>query len=1048
MNKNINKMLTGLVINGEQVGLNISDLGVQRDMLVKGTDGKNYEVNFTNDGTRMYDIADEYANGQFSAPTSSVDGYTSETGGSYITNMLKINSFFMCDSDTVNEADAPAATHNYVELSNSLRKDISLNSVILMYLEKDSTNWKYIKLKGHIPAHGTYLIRGAQVGYPSNETVNVDSYDIEWYDGDNLISFNSTVGGTFYLCASNNGKIYDSEGAEIDPQSLNTKSSPYNSTKKLKGYIDCVGIGPTAPFGEGNGIALNTGEKLYKCITHRMYGEDTCSKVNKGWEKRKTTTFFTYCNMELYDSDSQPYWSQIMKQRLAPKASYLHKNFLDDKSALREDQPNCINQTFGIQGSETTAGANDATRCFTWVSVGYYDEYIEYKKSDDTVWKKLYSIDVKDYDKDDGMHYSGDLSIKYFMRNYPSIYSRMKWVSTGQRLNVTHRAIIKNLGSGVYDYRVGRDGDNRYTSSIRQFIVSDASKDFTFVQTTDQQDYGFHGYAAWKKSACAIGNHKWTDDSGEGSLDFTINTGDMSQNGNRENEWVDYYNGKCAGGLQDIPEMPVIGNNDLGSEYFYTLNDDGTKSVIPKTNSMTVWCWYTFELDADNPPVFRFKPDPDSGNSVDESKVGPWVLDYSGDYITYFIPSLYSFNYGNYHFTALNSEFATNSAVYRLYYNDTNLEVNFKGAAYYCMYCWAAKDLNDHINSSQIVYAHEIPFCIAKGTAANTTVSRTANNEGMSKLNFDFSPYISYAGFERYVYDSGYDSYAEPENSSSIYQDFNYEGTEWQVYAFVGGCCFSELFQNTGVKLCLGGHKHSYCLSLPLIENVNYTYTDASGVEGLTSNSLKTVLKNIVDPDYTEDPENPDSGVQYIGSISARLVSPNSPILCVGGSCFVRGMNTSQSSGYSTTSVSIPSTDKVNMTPVTYCMCQATGYKLSSNNDKPGQWVNWLKEYFPYDFQNDKVNSGQTWPMCNGAKCTADGGILSLTSYRVVGVTADSNNSTPSTFNINKLRNITPTLATFVGAKDGGSLGGDCSTEITFDYGSSTWNPVTPAPKA
>ncbi len=979
----ITRMLAGLIVNGSRVGMNISDMGAQEDMLVKDTNGKEYLIGFASDGIKIYDPEDEFARGQFSVPTSSIDGYTAETGGSYISNMLKINSFFI--GGGAGEQDAPAATHCYVELSNSLRKDLSLNSVMLMYLEAGSSTWKYIKLKGHIPAHGTYLIRGARVGYPSNETVDVDSCDMEWYDDGELISFDSAKGGTFYLCAHDNGTIYsDATGTKVtNPANFPSGKSPFDpSIAAPKGYIDCTGAGPVGSsiYGEAGGIVIGANEKLYKCIVHRMYGEDSCSKVNKAWAKRKTSTFFTYCNMENSDSNDFPYWDQTLKERLAPKASYKNKVFLDDKSALRTDKPNCINQTFGIQGSETTANAKDATRCFTWVSVGCYDEYIEYKKSTDSTWTRLYSIDKKDYNRNDGMHYYGDTNVAYFI----DAYTRMKWVSVGRRLNVTHRAIIRNLTAGTYDYRVGRDGYNNYTSDIRQFVVKCNPSKFTFVQTTDQQGYGFFDYGAWKKSAYAIGQFGWDTDY---PLDFTINTGDASQNGNRENEWVDYFNGKVAGSLQDIPEMAVIGNNDLGSVYFYTLNDDASTGTS-KVNSMTLWCWYTYELDESNPQYFTFKPGTNPDVTFKKENVGYWPISYDEEAgtITYFVPSLYSYNYGGYHFIALNSEFATNSGVYKLYYNDSAIEQAFKGATYYSMYCWLAKDIAKYSSYKKIAYAHEIPFCISPTTSNSDASSkaRAADNSGMSKLNHDFSAYMGYA-----VLPSIYDSY------------------KGYAAAFSGGCCFSELFQLNSIKLCLGGHKHTYCLSYPIIENITYTYTNSSG-SSVTTHNRTTALT---------------------GTITKRAVQANLPVIDTGTTTYYTRTINSTKSGYDSTTVK--KTDWSDLCPVTYCMCQATGYKLASNNDKPGNWTNWLKEYFPYDLANDKVNAGQTWAMCNGLKC--DSSSVNMTSYQVVGVTAaTAGSSSPKAFNINSQYQVTPVLSTFKGVVGLGSNGGLCQVTVSY----------------
>ena len=61
-------------------------------------------------------------------------------------------------------------------------------------------------------------------------------------------------------------------------------------------------------------------------------------------------------------------------------------------------------------------------------------------------------------------------------------------------------------------------------------------------------------YQAWKKAAYYISNTH-TD------IDFTINTGDITQNGNRESEWLDYYDGRQY--LENKEEMFTIGNNDL-----------------------------------------------------------------------------------------------------------------------------------------------------------------------------------------------------------------------------------------------------------------------------------------------------------------------------------------------------------------------------------------------------------------------------------------------------------------------------------------------------
>jgi hypothetical protein len=51
-----------------------------------------------------------------------------------------------------------------------------------------------------------------------------------------------------------------------------------------------------------------------------------------------------------------------------PKASFENKNVFYNKTLLKEGAPNIVTCSFG-QNAHTT-------RCFSWLSVGYYDEYI------------------------------------------------------------------------------------------------------------------------------------------------------------------------------------------------------------------------------------------------------------------------------------------------------------------------------------------------------------------------------------------------------------------------------------------------------------------------------------------------------------------------------------------------------------------------------------------------------------------------------------------------------------------------------------------------
>ena len=124
----------------------------------------------------------------------------------------------------------------------------------------------------------------------------------------------------------------------------------------------------------------------------------------------------------------------------------------------------------------------------------------------------------------------------------------------------------------------------------------------------------------------------------------------MTQNGNRENEWLDYYNGRKY--LANIEDMVTIGNNDLCGKIPYILGDGS--ATVYKINHKNIQYYYCFELSETNAPIFTFK----YAGKLDTSLLGD-VLSYDteANTFTYYMPSIYSFNYGKYHFICLNSEF-------------------------------------------------------------------------------------------------------------------------------------------------------------------------------------------------------------------------------------------------------------------------------------------------------------------------------------------------------------------------------------------------------
>lgn len=110
-----------------------------------------------------------------------------------------------------------------------------------------------------------------------------------------------------------------------------------------------------------------------------------------------------------------------------------------------------------------------------------------------------------------------------------------------------------------------------------------------------------------------------------------INTGDMTQNGTRINEWLDYYNGG-KNLFSHLEQMNVVGNNDLCDTDEKIL---GTGDDTGKSNGYYFHIFYCYEVN-------------ESENYL------PTITGY--DSIERYIPSLYYFDSTNYRFVMVNSE--------------------------------------------------------------------------------------------------------------------------------------------------------------------------------------------------------------------------------------------------------------------------------------------------------------------------------------------------------------------------------------------------------
>lgn len=862
--------------SGSGAGISVEDLyTLPLEYLIFANGKKQYNVKVTD--TNKFSITEQ------SNDKNPVNFDSHDKGKVYVSRLLTLNTVYVPKNNQV--VSKSLCSHCFVELANASDADINLNGLYLLYTsceEDENTNgyvWKVLPLKGVIKSNSTFLVRGEQCQKYLSSFIKVDNFDMEWYDGKNLITFDQQ--GAFYLVADDNIETVISKGLK----------NPYVSTAIPNGYVDLFGYcfnGQTVPS-EGSSI-LNITEDSDNVLMIRWFMMEPAQQGLKAYNKRKTSELWSYIDLtkqpNVVGEKKLIYFSDDRKLLYAPKASMDNKNFFTTRSKFKDDEPNMVFIGLGIEGTDnspvgtTTFHTKGATRCFNWVSVGYYDEYVYYRKVGSDQWLKQYSFVDRDFEQNDKR--------KYF-------YKRLRWCTSDGKWVTTHKAIISGLTKGTYEFYIKRHLDEKYTSQINTFKVAHTNDvtNFSFIHTSDQQGFNFQEYSVWERCCYKIAD--------ETSFEFVINTGDATQSGNRVSEWVDYYNGRNS--IRNIPEMYSIGNNDLCG-YVDTELTDG-EDFTSKYNHINVRRYFTFEIDPDNIPIFNWEHTESGKTEIYEDCP---------------IDSLYSFNYGKYHFVSLNSEVAIVSS--KMYRNGGN--PNYKGDAsfgkqtYKKMEEWLVKDLDKYKIrntvtdcSKCIVYCHEMPFTIVVEDFITG-----ANARGGSKLN--------------------------TLNANGLYR-------------------FSRLFYKYGIRLVLGGHKHTYSISKPIYD------APIEWNSSWTPNKVEFMDNEVND----EASRQPVIQITNINQIESKYE----------GLCRYQVVN--------------------KFTAPTYVMAQATGYKLVSNKELPSSHNNrtpWLLAYYPQT-NKGKVNGGQYEPMYLRYDLTDK--TITITAKQVLNIWTGDKTNGVFTFNYN-----------------------------------------------
>lgn len=487
-------------------------------------------------------------------------------------------SMFYAGGESGSESMDNPCSHNYIELYNYKSTPVNLKGCSIQY-SKSGTTWYSKPLKGIIPGQTAYTIRGARCAPKGLNTtmVEIDKFDIEWPE----------------MKLPNTGvKIYLTIG--IQPCDVTNPYAMDNTIGKLRdGYIDLAGIGGSSTSQTIDGYETAFPNIITnKRAIHRLYFADYNQRPanTRFGDTNNNKADFTYIeyNKSLWIDNTKAYKPWSVKDGV--------KSIYFDKNSWHKDKPNMVTNSFGRNAH--------TTRTFNWISVGYYDEFLQYRKKGTTAWTTVESF-----------------------KDPASLYKRRTVKGFDGIWFTVHKQIISGLTAGIYEYRVGRDvtaTNPTYISDTYEFemVTLGAEDPFGFVMTADQQAWSWKEYEPWRISAEHI--FKWENDqdatypgTGTKNIGFHLNVGDMTENGIRPHEWLYYY----EAGLKLNPnyaQMNVVGNNDL-------CPNPG--ELVGKINPESFDWFYTYEHNPANIPMYK-------GETM---------------------KSVYSFDYGNMHFVVVNT---------------------------------------------------------------------------------------------------------------------------------------------------------------------------------------------------------------------------------------------------------------------------------------------------------------------------------------------------------------------------------------------------------
>lgn len=852
-------------------------------------------------------------------------------------------------------------SHGYIELENTSDQDYPLDGFYLHYTYPSANGRQivHLPLKGVIKAGSTFLIRCKQYADFNDKScfIKVDTYDMEWYLNGELLDISTdeaqptnkpdgayalamtyglaNMGSNTMLLKATTSSLLSALGLDkkvSDKKAANLYSIWYvdsinwHSNWCTEGSVQLWAAGWIASRKNAiikNNFALDPAKQAFNGTS--QYDSSRARMASTGWGSAA-------CDIQMLDLSKETVSFEKSDEEYpvanwTPKASYCNKNVSTDKTKLDTEKPNMLTCSFGADAT--------TTRCFNWISCGAFDEYIFIKEAGqpDSKYKRFESYKTTaempevsgKYDKDsstfpkrkrfpqhvkNGYYVSKPESGSDTIENivYARIHSRFPGDGT---FYTAHKLILDIVGSALtsgtkqYTYIAGRskkDGTPDYDHCTEEYTFTLYSKNVApkIYHISDQQGFQWIEYQAWAAAAKVIDDKIKADFSGSSNSSYApvlINTGDMTQNGTRVNEWLDYYNaGKCL--FKHFEQCNVVGNNDLCGTDPLIL---GTGDDIGKSNSFYFHVFYCQEVATDT----------QSGcNTVDKGIVPVC----NGKYI----PSLYGVTYNNYYLLFVNSEITEINS--RDWYNlrvtpDVAINIytgwsiegetssTYKAAAdvdkdgnqsggFTTIYTMLFNMIKKASGKRVVAVCHEMPFTVITNESLKAEEAILANSRSFGGSNA----------------------------TALIGSHLNQLSSKEKCIYW-----FSRLLEHYRIKLCIGGHKHTYALTYPVRERYMYKSGDTYKDSAAGPMVMTATLENDDCQWYATGTDSAPFGDQALKASKIHL----SKFPYVKRKKIENESGAAQGKYY-------PYTPKEDLTDgVVYFMMQATGFKLKSNKELP-----------------------------------------------------------------------------------------------------------------